>query len=202
MEGSGTSKDFRAGITWSRKVWGRDCRKLWADILRKPWQRGGSSTPWATTQDRTPTGVEGALSYDCENESHSVVSATAGTIQSMEFSRSEYWSGEPFPSPGDLPNPVIEPRSPTLQEDSLPAEPQGSPRILEWVACPFSRGSSWPRNRTGVSCIAGGFLTNWAIREAHCYDCSTYLKLGQNKDAGNAWHRRHVVTPPSLTKKS
>ena len=35
------------------------------------------------------------------------------------------WSGQPFPSPGDLPNPGVEPRSPALQEDSLPAEPQG-----------------------------------------------------------------------------
>ena len=43
---------------------------------------------------------------------------------------------------------------------------QGSPRILEWVAYPFFRGSSWPRNQKGVSCIAGRFLTNWAIREA------------------------------------
>ena len=41
----------------------------------------------------------------------------------MEFSRPEYWSGQPFPSPGDLPNPGIEPRSPTLQEDALPSEP-------------------------------------------------------------------------------
>ena len=40
-----------------------------------------------------------------------------------------------------------------------------SPRILEWVACPFSSGSSWPRNRTGVSWITGRFFTNWAIRE-------------------------------------
>ena len=43
---------------------------------------------------------------------------------------------------------------------------KGSPRILEWVAYPFSRGSSQPRNWTGVSCIAGGFFTNWAFREA------------------------------------
>ena len=43
---------------------------------------------------------------------------------------------------------------------------KGSLRILEWVAYPFSRGSSWPRNRTGVSCIAGRFFTNWATREA------------------------------------
>ena len=41
-----------------------------------------------------------------------------------------------------------------------------SPRILEWVAYPFSSGSSQPRNWTGVSCITGGFFTNWAIREA------------------------------------
>ena len=43
----------------------------------------------------------------------------------MEFSKPEYWSGY-FPSPGDLPNPGIEPRSLELQVDSLPAEPQGS----------------------------------------------------------------------------
>ena len=46
----------------------------------------------------------------------------------MEFSRPEYWSGQPFPSPGDLPNPEIEPRSPTLQAGSLPAEPQEKPK--------------------------------------------------------------------------
>ena len=46
----------------------------------------------------------------------------------MEFSGSEYWSGQPFPSPGDLPNPVTEHRSHTLQADSLPTEPQGKPK--------------------------------------------------------------------------
>ena len=43
---------------------------------------------------------------------------------------------------------------------------EGSPRILEGVAYPFSSGSSPPRNWTGVSCIVGEFFTNWAIREA------------------------------------
>ena len=43
---------------------------------------------------------------------------------------------------------------------------QGSPWILEWVAYPFPKGSSWPWNQTGVSCIAGRFFTSWAIREA------------------------------------
>ena len=46
---------------------------------------------------------------------------------SMEFSRQEYWSGLPFPSPGDLPNPRIKPMSPTLQADSLLSEPPGKP---------------------------------------------------------------------------
>ena len=41
--------------------------------------------------------------------------------QPMEFSRPEHWSGYPFPSPGDLPTPGIEPRSPALRVDSLPA---------------------------------------------------------------------------------
>ena len=46
---------------------------------------------------------------------------------SMGFSRQEYWSGLPCPPPGDLHNPGIEPRSPALQEDSLPTEPLGKP---------------------------------------------------------------------------
>ena len=48
----------------------------------------------------------------------------------MGFSRPEYWSGLPCPPPGDLHNPGIEPRSPALQVDSLPAEPQGKPYMF------------------------------------------------------------------------
>ena len=44
---------------------------------------------------------------------------------SMGFSRQEYWSGLPFPSPGDLPDPGIKPRSPTLEADALTSEPPG-----------------------------------------------------------------------------
>ena len=44
---------------------------------------------------------------------------------SMGFSKQEYWSGLPFPSPGDLPDPGIEPRSPALQADALTSEPPG-----------------------------------------------------------------------------
>ena len=53
---------------------------------------------------------------------------------------------------------------------------KGSPRILEWVDYPFSSKSSGPRNRTGVSCIAGRFFTNWAMRDAQSshYSLSTH----------------------------
>ena len=53
------------------------------------------------------------------------------SIESMESSRPEFWSGSPFPSPEDLPNLGIEPMSPALQVDSLPAEPQGKPQSSE-----------------------------------------------------------------------
>ena len=61
--------------------------------------------------------------------SHVRLFGSPWTVQSMEFSRPEYWSGQPFPSPEDLPNPGIEPRSPALQADSLPAEPQRKPNL-------------------------------------------------------------------------
>ena len=49
---------------------------------------------------------------------------------SMGFFGQEYWSGLPFPSPGDLPDPGIEPRSPALQADALTSEPPGKPPIF------------------------------------------------------------------------
>ena len=83
---------------------------------------------------------------------------------SWGFSMQECWSGLPCPSPGVLPNPRIKPRSCKWILYCL--SHQGSPWILEWIAYPFSRGSSQPRNRTGVSCIAVGFFISCATREA------------------------------------
>ena len=51
----------------------------------------------------------------------------------MGFSRQEHWNGLPFPSPWDLPNSGIEPRSPALQADSLPTELQGSPIAINEI---------------------------------------------------------------------
>ena len=67
------------------------------------------------------------ISESCQVMSNSVTSWTIAwqAPLSMEFSRSEYWSGQPFPFPGDLPNPEIEPGSPALQADCLPAELPG-----------------------------------------------------------------------------
>ena len=64
--------------------------------------------------------------------SHVQLFATLWTVAhqaplSMGFTRQEYWSGVPFPSPGDLPDPGIEPWSPALQADALPCEPPGKP---------------------------------------------------------------------------
>ena len=108
------------------------------------------------------------------------------TPLSMGFSREEYQSGLPSPPLSSWSNPCLL-CLPALAGGYLPPVPpgkprdqsqvshiavgffishKGSPRILEWIAYPFSSGSSQPRSRTRVSCIAGRFFTNWAIREA------------------------------------
>ena len=70
--------------------------------------------------------------------SHVQLSETLWTVArqvplSMGFSRQEYWSRLPFPSPGDIPNPGTKPTSPTLQADSLPSVPPGKPKWCQNV---------------------------------------------------------------------
>ena len=85
--------------------------------------------------------LEKTAEKKCKSLSHVRYFVTPWTIQSMRFSRPEYWSGQLFPSPRDLPNPGIEPRSPTLQADSLSTEPSGkfkntgvgSLSLLQWI---------------------------------------------------------------------
>ena len=69
---------------------------------------------------------------------------------SMGFSRQEYWNGSPFPSPGDLPDPGIKPRSPSLQADALTSEPLGNYYLLceVWLLLfPFKRQRNWGSGR-------------------------------------------------------
>ena len=76
-------------------------------------------------RSRATESHEGLCKCKGKSLSHVRLSEAPWTIQFIEFSWPEYWNGLPFPFPGDLPNPGIEPRSPTLQADSLPAEPPG-----------------------------------------------------------------------------
>ena len=79
----------------------------------------------------------------------------------MEFSRPEYCSGQPFPSLGDLPNPGIEPRSPALQADSLPAEPHGKPNANRCIKRKISRERDRGRQRDKERKAGkGDFLTH------------------------------------------
>ena len=71
------------------------------------------------------------------------------TLLSMEFSRPEYWSGSLFPSPGDLPNPGINPDLPPLKVDSLPAEPQGKPKVSRRKKIIKSR-NHWSRKQKTI----------------------------------------------------
>ena len=79
---------------------------------------------------------------------------------SMGFSRQGCWSGLPFPSPGDLPDPGIEPRSPALEADALPSEPPGKP----WVS-DDTDNKSFAYTNTQVAKTSRGFLLRG--RELH-----------------------------------
>ena len=85
------------------------------------------------------------------------------------FSRQEYWGGLPWTHAllqGIFPTQGSNPGLPHCKRFIYHLSLQGSPRILEWVAYPFSRRTTQPRNQTRVSCIAGRFFTSWATREA------------------------------------
>ena len=97
-------------------------------LLRSP---KGSLKHWALLiTSIAPGGLILQEKQKSESESCSIVSdsATPWAILSMEFSRPKYWSGQPFPSPGNLPNPGIKPKSPVLQADSLLTESAGKPQ--------------------------------------------------------------------------
>ena len=74
--------------------------------------------------------------------------------------------GSRFLLQGIIPTQELNPGLPHCRRILYQLSHKGSPRILEWVAYPCSSRSSQPRNQTRVSCIAGRFFTNWAIREA------------------------------------
>ena len=84
----------------------------------------------------------------------------------MEIFQARIWSGLPCPPPGIFPTQGLNPDLPHCRQVIYQLSHQGRSEILEWVGYSFSRGMSWSRNWTRVSCISGGLFTSWATREA------------------------------------
>ena len=110
---------------------------------------------------------------------------------SMGFSRQECWSGLPFPSPGDFPDPGIEPRSPALQADALPSEPPGKPVI----------SSCW--NWQGSMRLPGTevFLSSISARQDSSFDDLPWIPMGRSKQMlikdGEEWEPKKKQTVKS-----
>ena len=101
---------------------------------------------------------------------------------SMGFSRQEYWIVLPFPSPGDLPNPGIEPRSPALQTASLPSEPPGRCQGSSKILSKKQQLGSWRNWAVSVVVYSRGdwiFILNWPKSSA-CWNKNQYSSKNDN----------------------
>ena len=106
----------------------------------------------------------------CQSLSCIQLCATLGTVVcqaslSLEFSSQEYWSGQPFPSPWDLPNPGDEPGSPALQANSLPFEAPGEPysqqryaKVYSYSGCSHVLVQAWSQFQPTLVLVIGGKL--------------------------------------------
>ena len=137
--------------------------------------------------------------WKCQSRSHVRLSVTSWTITcqplAWEFSRQEYWGGQPFPSPGDLTNLGIEPvslASPAMQADSLPSEPLGKPKEL----------ANRSRTVVGFGSLFATFYEilqeRWAERRFWFPSRQERVKVVQQLGAG--WtHMTRKGSLPSLT---
>ena len=108
-------------------TWGQTMAEV-MNIMVTSFKRSHACT--ATVQAPNPAAGHNISISEVKLLSHVRLFVTPWTVAyqaspSMQFSRQEYWSGLPFPSPGDLPSPGIEPGSPTLEADALTSEPPG-----------------------------------------------------------------------------
>ena len=111
---------------------------------------------------------------------------------SMEFFRQEHWSGLPFPSPGDLPDPGIEPRSPALQADSLPSEPLTLFFFTLWYCFPLV--FKWEVN---LSVIKNNPLLPYCLNiDIPCFSSLFFIQqfVGQESSVANDTLRRSLPT--------
>ena len=117
---------------------------------------------------------------------------------SMGFSRQEYWSGLPFPSPGDLPYPGIEPGSPAFQADALTFEPQGKQCGRFWFNS-WVKKIPWKRDRL-TSPVFLGFPRGSAGKESACNarDLSSIPGLGRSPGKGKGSPVRYLGLETSM----
>ena len=120
------------------------------------WLGMPAAAPWEGILTRC---VPCVLSHSVVSDSCDPIDCTHQAPLSMGFSRQEYWSGLPFPSPGDLPHPGIEPRSPVLHADSLPTELWGKPQRCLQNLNHSSRASCKPESLKLKSEVAQSCLT-------------------------------------------
>ena len=123
--------------------------------------------------------TEDYIQYPMISQSCSVMSnyVTPWTIQSIEFFRPGYWDGQPFPSPGDLPNSGTEPRSPALQADSLPVG-VGSLSLLQQIF--LTQESNWALllcRRTLLSTELSGLIKEKNILKRMCVNMCIYIDI-------------------------
>ena len=130
--------------------------------------------PWPLHTPRSPTLVADSRVKSLSRVRLFATSWTAAyqAPPSMGFSRQEYWSRLPFPCPGDLPNPGIKPRSPTLQADALLSEPPG--KLVE--SCSFK------------CCLrAGAGFSHHSMKVLSTWICLRSF-LAQNETTAFSWH--------------
>ena len=125
--------------------------------------------------------------------SHVWLFATPWTIAhqappSMEFSRQEYWSGLPFPSPGDLPDPGMEPGSPKLRADALSSEPLGNPIIKDNMSSNLTQLLTGNEARKMTS-----YWKEWQNQSTNYYLEEAVLQLRMSLSTLRSEH----VMPPS-----
>ena len=132
------------------------------------------SVPWKESYDKHRQGIKNQRHHFANKDTNSQsYGFSSSHIQMWELDHKEGWM-----SKNQCFSTVVLEKTPESPLDSKEIRQilyqlshKGSPRILEWVTYPFSSGSSWPRDQTRVSCIAGGFFTSWAMPNviAHVY---------------------------------
>ena len=123
----------------------RDCKSAWSS----GWHSNGHKAWWSEGRSVVSDSLQPRGLYSPWNSPGQ--STGVGSLSLLQ---------------GIFPTQRLNPGFPHCRQILYHLSHQGSPKILEWAAYSFSSRSSWSRNHTGVSCIAGGFFTSWASREA------------------------------------